>query len=88
MRLAVGIGAVLALLMLPGVPAQAFWFNPDRVTAPWCLAHSDQTGWIECAYYSYPQCMEALWGAGGFCQPNPSYYAEQPPPRKRSRYRR
>jgi hypothetical protein len=71
MRMAFGIGAMSALL-LAAAPASSFFFDPDRVTAPWCLAHSDRSGWVECAYYTYGQCMETRLGVGGSCQPNPA----------------
>jgi hypothetical protein len=85
MRLAIGIGAVLAML-LPDAPAQA-GFNPARVIYPWCLAHSDRSGWFECAFYTFQQCLDTRWGVGGSCQPNPRYYAERPT-LKQDHYRR
>lgn len=71
MRMAVGTGALLALMMA-AQPASAFFFDPDRVRAPWCLQHSDLSGMFECAFYTFQQCMEARLGVGGYCQPNPA----------------
>ena len=87
MRMAIGIGAGLAMLMT-AAPASAFWFNPDRVTAPWCLAHSDLSGMVECAFYSYEQCMESRLGVGGSCQPNPDGRRAERRRAKRDRYYR
>jgi len=67
MRMAIGMGAMLALL-LPGEPAAAF-FQRDR-DAPWCLAYSGRSGILECAYATFEQCLETTRGAGGSCQPN------------------
>jgi hypothetical protein len=85
MRMAIGTGAVLAVV-LAGQPAAAFFFNPDRVAAPWCLHHSDFSGMVECAYYTYQQCMETRLGVGGYCQPNPARaFAERYSRSKRNR---
>jgi hypothetical protein len=52
--------------------------------APWC-AHFN-TGLNACSFYSFEQCMAAVWGVGGFCNPNPfSVYAAR---HLRSRHRR
>jgi hypothetical protein len=84
MRMAFGVGAMLALLLAAAPASSSLFFDPDRVTAPWCLAHSDKSGWVECAYYTYEQCMETRLGVGGFCQPNPANpVAVARPPRSR-----
>jgi hypothetical protein len=64
----IGIGAVLGLVLV-AQPAAAF-FNRD-LNAPWCHVHSDESGRVDCGYYSYSQCMETRLGAGGSCEPNP-----------------
>jgi hypothetical protein len=72
MRMAFGIGAILALLLAAAPASSSVLFDRDRVTAPWCLAHSDMSGWLECAFFTYGQCMETRLGVGGSCQPNPA----------------
>ena len=74
MRWLIGIGGLLALLTA-GVPAHAEfpWFSRDRVTAPWCLAHSNRSGQVECSFASFQQCQETRLGVGGSCEPNPAY---------------
>ena len=85
MRMAIGTGAVLALI-LAALPASAFFFDPDRVRGSWCLHHSDLSGMIECSFYSYQQCMETRLGVGGYCQPNPARaFAAEPPGPNRTR---
>ena len=79
MRVTIGVGALLALV-LSVPPAQAFWFNPDRVTGAWCLAHSNQDGIVECSFATFQQCLDTRLGVGGSCQPNPAY---QPAPQRR-----
>jgi hypothetical protein len=79
-------GCLSALLLAPA-QAQPFWFNPDRVTAPWCLAHSDLSGSVECSFYTFAQCQETRLGVGGSCQPNPAYRASAAHPRGMQRYR-
>jgi Protein of unknown function (DUF3551) len=83
MRLAMGLGAVLALTLTAG-PASAF-FDRD-LNAPWCLAYSGTDGIVECSFYSFDQCMETRSGVGGSCQPNyNTRYAEEPRRRRRQR---
>jgi len=83
MRMAIGIGAVLALL-LAAAPASA-WFKRD-LNAPWCHVHSDMSGMVDCGFYSYRQCMETRLGVGGSCEPNPA--VRQAERRRAKRYRR
>jgi hypothetical protein len=85
MRLVMGLGAVLALV-LTAAPASAF-FDRD-LNAPWCLAYSGLDGIVECGFYSFEQCMETRSGVGGSCQPNyNTRYFEEPPRRRRPRRR-
>jgi hypothetical protein len=80
MRNAVGVGALLALL-LPASSAAA-------ADAPWCLAHVDRSGVIECAYATFQECLESSRGVGGFCQPNyNTRYTQQDRPRRQPRSR-
>jgi len=38
--------------------------------APWCANYGDKGGGTNCGFYSFKQCMDALWGNGGFCSQN------------------
>jgi Protein of unknown function (DUF3551) len=38
--------------------------------APWCAQYGDRGGGTNCGFYSFDQCMAALWGNGGFCRRN------------------
>jgi hypothetical protein len=40
--------------------------------APWCAQYGGggQGGGTNCGFYSFQQCMAALWGNGGFCTQN------------------
>jgi hypothetical protein len=38
--------------------------------APWCAQYGDKGGGTNCGFYSFEQCMAALWGNGGFCRRN------------------
>jgi hypothetical protein len=57
---------LLASLILSAEGAQA---------APWCAAYAGGGngggGGSNCGFYSFEQCMAALWGNGGFCDRNP-----------------
>jgi hypothetical protein len=53
-------------------------FSNGVQAAPWC-AHFN-TGLNACSFYSFEQCMTAVWGVGGFCNPNPfSVYVARHP---------
>jgi len=86
MRLGLTLGTGAALALLLATPAaQAFWFDPARVTGAWCLAHSSQDGLLECSFATFQQCQETRLGVGGSCEPNPAYHAAPPPRRAKPR---
>ena len=65
-----------ALFTLAAVAASAV-FNAGAVhaeTYPFCL-NSGGAGPGDCKYVTYDQCLMAISGTGGFCQPN---YGTQP----------
>ena len=45
---------------------------PDGAqAAPWCAQYGGGRGGASnCGFYSFQQCMAALWGNGGFCTQN------------------
>jgi hypothetical protein len=59
MRAIVVAASLLATVLLCSDGAQ---------TAPWCARYS--TGLNACSFYSFQQCMAALSGVGGACEPN------------------
>jgi hypothetical protein len=54
--------------------------------APWCAHYN--TGLNDCNFYSFRQCMAALWGNGGFCSRNPFENSYSGAGDSRRRYRR
>jgi hypothetical protein len=67
------IGAALVVLVSAAPASAGFLFDPARVDAPWCLAHTDRSGIVECSFYTFQQCLETRSGVGGGCEPNPAY---------------
>jgi hypothetical protein len=55
--------AVAAILFA----ALSLWGNAAQA-APWCAHYN--TGFNDCSFHSYRQCMAALSGIGGLCQRN------------------
>ena len=63
----------LALLELTAAfePASA------EITYPWCAQYGRRGG-RNCGFWTYPQCMAALSGNGGYCEANAMYSGPQP----------
>ena len=58
----IAIAILFATLSLCADGAQA---------APWCAQYGGgKGGGTNCGFYSFNQCMAALWGNGGFCTQN------------------
>jgi hypothetical protein len=74
---------MLATLFLSADGAQA---------APWCANYggggNGGGGGSNCGFYSFEQCMAALWGNGGFCAHNPFESTYSGTRDSRRRYRR
>jgi hypothetical protein len=85
-RLAFVFPTAFALMLAAGfcaTPAEA----GRRVQPQWCVIAYD--GAPECFYYTFQQCLEAVWGTGGSCHVNPRFTGYPPEPvrsRKRPRY--
>ncbi len=64
----------------------------DAQAAPWCANYggggTGGGGSSNCGFYSFDQCMAALWGNGGFCARNPFEISNSSTRDSRSRYRR
>ena len=63
------------------------------ITYPWCAQYGGGRGGSRnCGFWTYEQCMAALWGNGGYCIANSMYRGPQPgmvpPPYYGSRYPR
>jgi hypothetical protein len=58
---------------------------------PYCAVAGGRNAYENCGYYTLGQCLAAVSGVGGHCQPNPRYLApraysdEMPHPARRSR---
>ena len=82
LKIAVGIALVAgAGLLDAGSSAVA-----QRRPPPWCAYEGGHDGGLDCAYYTFEQCMATARGLGGRCQPNP--WALQNPGRQVGHSRR
>lgn len=65
-----GLKAALALaaLALGGVFAST---SPVLAEGTWCAEGGGRSGYSNCGYYSFRQCLAAVRGVGGTCRPNP-----------------
>ena len=54
---------------------------------PWCSRYQRPTAVESCAFSSYEQCMETVFGIGGWCYKNP-YPPPVPAPPAKSIHRR
>jgi hypothetical protein len=66
--------ALSVLAMLAGsAPSRA------EITYPWCAQYGGgRDGSRNCGFWTYQQCMAALWGNGGYCIENAMYRGPQP----------
>jgi hypothetical protein len=62
--------AVIAIMMAIGSAAQAAVYYPW--CAYWGVVDSDARN---CGFVNWTQCMDTVRGNGGFCEPNPAYFA-------------
>lgn len=44
----------------------------------WCADQGGRSGYTNCGYYTFRQCLAAISGVGGHCQPNPSFVVLYP----------
>jgi hypothetical protein len=55
--------------------------EPSRaeITYPWCAQYGGgRGGGRNCGFWTYQQCMAALWGNGGYCEVNAMYRGPSP----------
>jgi len=69
--------AILALsaltVLTDTAPSQA------DTTYPWCAQYGGGRGGSRnCGFWTYEQCMAALWGNGGYCIDNPMFRGPTP----------
>ena len=63
---------VLGLLASSG-PSSA------EITYPWCAQYGGgRGGGRNCGFWTFEQCMAALWGNGGLCEANSMYRGPSP----------
>lgn len=49
-----------------------------EITYPWCAQYGGHNAGRNCGFWTYQQCMAALWGNGGYCIENAMYRGPQP----------
>ena len=67
--------ALCAVVFTAGnAPARA------EITYPWCAQYGgrDGGGGRNCGFWTYQQCMAAVFGTGGYCVANAMYRGPQP----------
>jgi hypothetical protein len=78
-------------LILPALAALAMFTPSVSYADPykWCAQYgSREDDGRNCGFVTYEQCMAAVSGTGGFCEPNPFYTGpERRDPRPRKRHR-
>ena len=69
---------VLALGLL-GLTSQMETASAEYITYPWCAQYGGRGGGgRNCGFWTYEQCMAAIWGNGGYCEANAMYRGPQP----------
>ena len=78
-------GAMAANTLTAGTAEAGFWRPTWEYSVPWCM-RSD-SGYDDCAYYTFAQCRATVSGAGGTCVHNPHYspLAEERRPQRKGR---
>jgi hypothetical protein len=41
-----------------------------RADGAWCADQGGRSGYTNCGYYTFEQCLDAVNGVGGTCRPN------------------
>lgn len=67
MRNAIAAAAAL-FVVFSAAPAGAIEY-------PWCAEYGYRGGATNCGFTTYRQCLETVFGIGGYCRENPFYYA-------------
>jgi hypothetical protein len=49
-----------------------------RAEGAWCADQGGRSGYTNCGYYTFRQCVAAISGVGGHCQPNPNFVVLYP----------
>jgi hypothetical protein len=54
--------------------------EPTRaeISYPWCAQYGGDRGGRNCGFWTYEQCMAALFGNGGYCIANAMYRGPSP----------
>jgi Protein of unknown function (DUF3551) len=66
------ICAAAVLMLVGGMSGSA------KADGSWCAYYDWST--YNCGFHSYQQCLDTIWGAGGWCRPNQNWRG------RRSRY--
>ncbi|TMJ25321.1 MAG: DUF3551 domain-containing protein [Alphaproteobacteria bacterium] len=79
-------------VLMGSILLAALSFSQRAQAAPWCANYggggTGGGGGSNCGFYSFDQCMAALWGNGGFCARNPFESSYSGGRDSRRRYRR
>ena len=49
-----------------------------RAEGAWCADAGGRSGYTNCGYYTFRQCLRAINGVGGHCVPNPNVIVVYP----------
>ena len=63
---------VLGLCLL-GLTGGSEPSHAEYITYPWCAQYGRGSGARNCGFWTFEQCMAAMWGNGGFCEANAMY---------------
>jgi Protein of unknown function (DUF3551) len=75
-----------ALTMCGAAAALSLLATPAAAQGTWCAEDYGPSGYRNCGYYSFQQCLAGASGVGGFCYPSPwASSATVAEPRQRTR---
>ena len=73
LSLRTALNTALALTALVAVIALDAGKSAQAEGAAWCADQGGRSGYTNCGYYTFRQCLAAISGVGGHCQPNPDF---------------
>jgi hypothetical protein len=75
-RITVTLAVAFALLVLADTASAQNY--------PWCAQYGWRDGGRNCGFSTWQQCMAAVSGVGGYCEPNAMYRPAQSGSRRKS----
>jgi len=74
------------LISLAAVAGLGLITTPAAAQGAWCAEDYGPSGYRNCGYYTFQQCLAGASGVGGHCYPNPwASSATVTEPRKRTK---